>query len=308
MNPLRKRPIAALIALGVAAFAANATAQTDSFTLNFAKIEVDYASASVSAFYDRSSCTLWVDGDETHDVIRLTVDSRGTILVNEGHVLVAGGRATTGNTCRVAVDGGAGNDVLIDTTGLHAELIGGPGHDVLLWDDFAELEVRHTFALSAAARDVDLLLVNAPVQVVEDDVVVDGKILTAENYDAASVAYFDGKFLTAADLGAEQHVARTGRVLAGGIYDDSGDDVYVDGKIITAESYDGHDDVWVDGKIITADSYDGHDDVWVDGKIITAERAPSPHGKVIAADELGVTLLTLETADAGRRVVRVTSL
>ena len=69
---------------------------------------------------------------------------------------------------------------------------------------------------------------------------------------------------------------------SGGVRVPSGDDVVVDGRIITAENREGGtptgDDVIVDGRIITAENWDSAgsawDDVVVDARIITSSVDP----------------------------------
>ena len=73
-----------------------------------------------------------------------------------------------------------------------------------------------------------------------------------------------------------------GTAFNGGVRVPTGDDVVVDGRIITAENREGGtptgDDVIVDGRIITAENWDSAgsawDDVVVDARIITSSVDP----------------------------------
>lgn len=175
---------------------------TDQVSFGYTEIEWEYSSSAIEATFDVAACTLWVDGNDDPNVISISADDGGRILVNGGEIPIVGGQPTVDDGCLISVHGGGGNDLLVDTSRLGAELEGGDGLDVLLWDDTAAFEVRHTFA-DAPSVNLDLGLIVQPGAVSEDDVVVDGRIITAEDWRAAA-SHFDGKLLTARDLTSEQ--------------------------------------------------------------------------------------------------------
>ncbi len=78
---------------------------------------------------------LTVIGDSGNNVIAVSRDAAGTILVNAGAVPVAGGPATVANTRSINVVGAAGNDrITVDESSgalPRAFLVGGEGNDTL---------------------------------------------------------------------------------------------------------------------------------------------------------------------------------
>ncbi len=82
-------------------------------------------------------------------------------------------------------------------------VVGGTLTDVLLWDDTGSLALDHAIADSAGATDADVLIATRPKMAAEDDLYLDGQLVTAAGYDSRPV-YFDGKLLTARDLTSEQ--------------------------------------------------------------------------------------------------------
>ncbi len=86
---------------------------------------------------------LTVRGDAADNVITISRNAAGTILVNGGAIAVAGGTPTVGNTTRISVFGLAGNDVvaLEESNGAlpHAELSGGDGNDTITGGAAADL-------------------------------------------------------------------------------------------------------------------------------------------------------------------------
>jgi hypothetical protein len=79
--------------------------------------------------------TLTVLGDALNNVIDISRNAGGTILVNNGAVAVLGGTPTIANTAVIVVFGQAGNDeiALSEADGAlpAGELFGGAGNDVL---------------------------------------------------------------------------------------------------------------------------------------------------------------------------------
>jgi hypothetical protein len=245
--------LASLLGLCTHAVAQTAAAQTAAQIIASASDFDKDLAPGARAYFSRRAATLWVDGADGDDVIELSVAADGSLLVNGGDVPIDGGLASLATTRAIVVDGGDGHDVLIDATGLGAELRGGWGMDLLLWDDSGALGVSHTFS-GGDERDFDLYLVNAPAHALGDDVWVEGSIITAESYDAsASVGYFNGRFLSARDLASDQSAVAEGRILVGALYDAAGNDAYVDGPIVVGAP--DADDVVLDGKIITADAW-----------------------------------------------------
>src|SRR5262245_54273939 len=90
---------------------------------------------SVTSAFSAVTGVLTVAGDDLDNTIVVSRDAAGTILVNNGAVVIQGGPATVANTSKILVTGGAGNDVLtMDETngGLpQTSLDGGAGNDVL---------------------------------------------------------------------------------------------------------------------------------------------------------------------------------
>jgi hypothetical protein len=90
---------------------------------------------SITSTFSAATGVLTVAGDDLANTIVVSRDAAGTILVNNGAVVIQGGQATIANTSRILVTGGAGNDALtLDETngGLpQASLDGGAGNDVL---------------------------------------------------------------------------------------------------------------------------------------------------------------------------------
>jgi Ca2+-binding RTX toxin-like protein len=89
---------------------------------------------SISAVFDGSVLT--VTGDEVDNVITVSRDAAGRILVNGGAVPVTGGVATVGNTSLIRVIGQSGNDniQLDEANGVLpvANLLGDAGNDTLI--------------------------------------------------------------------------------------------------------------------------------------------------------------------------------
>lgn len=90
---------------------------------------------AVTASFTAADGTLRVAGDDLDNAIVISRDAAGTILVNQGAVVMQGGPATVANTTLILFNGGLGNDVLTldETTGALplARLDGGAGDDVL---------------------------------------------------------------------------------------------------------------------------------------------------------------------------------
>jgi Ca2+-binding RTX toxin-like protein len=82
-----------------------------------------------------NSGKLSVTGNKADNVIELSRNASGAILVNNGAVKTTGGTPTVANTTLIEVTGGAGNDTITLNEGLgalpSANLFGGAGNDVL---------------------------------------------------------------------------------------------------------------------------------------------------------------------------------
>jgi hypothetical protein len=90
---------------------------------------------SVTSTFSAATGVLTVAGDDLDNTIVVSRDAAGTILVNNGAVVIQGGPATVTNTSKIVVTGGAGNDVLTadETNGglPQTSLDGGAGNDLL---------------------------------------------------------------------------------------------------------------------------------------------------------------------------------
>src|SRR5215475_3367250 len=90
---------------------------------------------AITASFIPGTGQLSVIGDSLDDLIRLSRDAAGRILVNNGAVAVQGGTPTVANTTLIQVFGQAGNDkiVLDESNGAlpAAQLFGGNGNDTL---------------------------------------------------------------------------------------------------------------------------------------------------------------------------------
>jgi hypothetical protein len=104
--------------------------------------------------------TLRVTGDDQDNVITISRDAGGTILVNHGDVPIQGGTATIANTNHLHLVGAGGNDTIsLDETGGSlpgADLLGGDGNDVLKGgsgDDFFDGDAGNDTILMGAGDD-----------------------------------------------------------------------------------------------------------------------------------------------------------
>ncbi len=123
--------VAAAIFVSSLAIAATAHAQalpTDRLAFDFA--EVEQRANGIDVEIDEDGCTLWVHGDDGGNIIVISLDDDDRVLVNEQPVAIGRAWATAGDVCSVLVHGAGGNDVLVDHSGLGAELAGGAGLDV----------------------------------------------------------------------------------------------------------------------------------------------------------------------------------
>jgi len=90
---------------------------------------------AVTASYSAVAKTLTVNGDAAGNVISVSRNAGGTILVNNGAVAVSGGAATVTNTLKIVVLGNGGNDdITLGTANgglIGAFVVGGAGNDEL---------------------------------------------------------------------------------------------------------------------------------------------------------------------------------
>src|SRR5262249_43726335 len=90
---------------------------------------------AVTSTFSAATGVLTVAGDDLDNTIVVSRDAAGTILGNNGAVVIQGGQATATNTSKIVVTGGGGNDVLTadETNGglPQTTLDGGAGNDVL---------------------------------------------------------------------------------------------------------------------------------------------------------------------------------
>jgi hypothetical protein len=115
---------------------------------------------AVTAMFTAAGATLRVVGDALDNVVVVSRDAAGTILVNGGAVAIQGGQPTVANTRLIMINGGAGNDNLSldETNGAlpMAAIFGGNGNDVLVGgsgDDFFDGGPGSDTALMGAGDD-----------------------------------------------------------------------------------------------------------------------------------------------------------
>jgi len=94
------------------------------------------------AFFDPATGILTVLGDGQANVIDVTDDGLGKIVVNGGAVAISGGVPTTANTTLVRIYGFGANDTLRVIGGLMpaAEIFGGEGADTLVGGDSVKID------------------------------------------------------------------------------------------------------------------------------------------------------------------------
>src|SRR5262245_31138144 len=90
---------------------------------------------AVTATFHPGARTLSIFGDARNNMITVSRDAAGKVLVNGGAVTVHGGNPTVANTASISVFGQAGNDTITfdeaNGTLPKANLFGGSGNDVL---------------------------------------------------------------------------------------------------------------------------------------------------------------------------------
>ncbi len=104
--------------------------------------------------------TLRVTGDDQDNVITISRNEGGTILVNNGDVAIQGGTATVANTSHLHLVGAGGNDriFLDEANGAlpAADLFGGAGNDLLIGgsgDDFFDGDAGNDTVFMGAGDD-----------------------------------------------------------------------------------------------------------------------------------------------------------
>jgi Ca2+-binding RTX toxin-like protein len=107
-----------------------------------------------------SAGTLRVTGDDQDNVITISRDEGGTILVNNGDVAIQGGTATVANMSHLHLVGAGGNDniSLNESNGAlpGADFLGGAGDDVLIGgsgDDFFDGDAGNDTVFMGAGDD-----------------------------------------------------------------------------------------------------------------------------------------------------------
>src|SRR5215211_3001271 len=89
----------------------------------------------ISASFDPATGVLTVNGDDMNNIITISRDAAGTILVNGKAVAFKGRASTVANTGLIQVFGRGGNDTLAldEATGVlpKANMSGGAGNDTL---------------------------------------------------------------------------------------------------------------------------------------------------------------------------------
>src|SRR6266496_2097360 len=98
---------------------------------------------AVTATFIQGQGLLSVFGDAADNLIVVSRDAAGKILINNGAVTIKGGTATVANTALIQVFSGSGNDTitLSETNGAlpAANLFGGAGNDTLTGGSGADL-------------------------------------------------------------------------------------------------------------------------------------------------------------------------
>ena len=94
------------------------------------------AMLSVSAFFTPGTGLLTVTGDSLNNVIEVSRNAAGSILVNNGAVSIKGGTPTVANTSQITINGAGGNDTLAlnEANGAlpKSQIFGGSGNDTLI--------------------------------------------------------------------------------------------------------------------------------------------------------------------------------
>src|SRR5438045_5166654 len=115
---------------------------------------------AVTASFSSAAGELRVTGDDQDNVIVVSRTAGGTILVNNGAVLILGGVPTVANTNHLHLVGGDGKDniSLDETNGAlpGAAIFGGAGNDVLMGGsgiDFVEGDTGNDTAFLGAGED-----------------------------------------------------------------------------------------------------------------------------------------------------------
>lgn len=188
-----------------------------------------------------SDGTLQITGDDAAQAVDIIDQGHGNVSVQcrerTGHrvrpYLFSGVTAITANM-------NGGNDILnyssvqdVNAALPMLNLLMGAGNDRVVIDVVAASSMQFAVDMGLGIDDVDV-----NVATVADDVWIDGKIITAENYDAA-VARSSVK--AQIDVGGNRNQVDfnvIGDFLVDVDIDVAGDDVIVDGNIITAENYD----------------------------------------------------------------------
>jgi stress response protein SCP2 len=113
---------------------------------------------TVSAVF--SAAELRVTGDDQDNVITISRDASGTIIVNNGAIPIQGGTATVANTTHIHLVGGAGNDSisLDESNGAlpNADFFGGDCNDTLIGgasDEFFDAGPGNDTVLMGAGDD-----------------------------------------------------------------------------------------------------------------------------------------------------------
>jgi Ca2+-binding RTX toxin-like protein len=116
---------------------------------------------AITASFDPSTGVLTISGDDLNNIIAVSRDAAGAILVNGGAVPITGGPSTVANTRQIEVLGRGGNDQLSldEANGAlpRANMAGGVGNDTLTGgsgDDQLSGEADNDTLLGKAGNDI----------------------------------------------------------------------------------------------------------------------------------------------------------
>jgi Ca2+-binding RTX toxin-like protein len=111
-------------------------------TRRFFRVSRLFPAANGSAVFNPATGLLTIVGDDSDNMINVSGDGTGGIVVNGGAVPITGGVATVSNTVLIQILGLAGNDQLVVGNGLPpAHLFGDTGNDTLIGGSGADLLV-----------------------------------------------------------------------------------------------------------------------------------------------------------------------
>lgn len=116
-------------------FTQTAVARPDALSPAGGGASTDCLAPSITATFIKAAGILTLSGNGGANVIDVSRNAAGALLVNDGHVPIAGGTPTVANVSQIQVVGQAGNDIITlnEVNGAlpRANLFGGNGDDIL---------------------------------------------------------------------------------------------------------------------------------------------------------------------------------